>query len=79
MNGTEGRELKMERSMREENALETYVRQVKPLDREAAGRAREHWSHVAHPLHSLGLLEDAIVKIAGMTEMPGFTWERRRY
>ena len=44
MNETEGREQKMERTMREENALETYVRQVKPVDREAAGRAREHWS-----------------------------------
>ncbi|MFR8034585.1 MAG: nicotinate-nucleotide--dimethylbenzimidazole phosphoribosyltransferase [Lachnospiraceae bacterium] len=63
--------------MREENALETYVRQVKPLDREAVGRAREHWNHVAHPLHSLGLLEDAIVKIAGMTGDAGIHLEKK--
>ena len=47
--------------------IKEFVEQVRPFDRKAAEKAEEHWSHVAHPLHSLGLLEDAIVKIAGMT------------
>ena len=35
-------------------------------DGQAAGEARARWNRVAKPLHSLGLLEDMIVRIAGI-------------
>lgn len=35
-------------------------------DRQAMDEARRRWDAVAKPLHSLGLLEDAVVKIAGV-------------
>lgn len=31
-------------------------------------KAEEHWDSIQHPLHGLGLLEDALAKIAGLTE-----------
>lgn len=47
--------------------LETYLEQVRPLDETAGRAAAARWDHVAKPLHSLGLLENAIIRIAGMT------------
>lgn len=47
--------------------IKMYTDHIRPFQEETAEEARRRWSHVAHPLHSLGLLEDAIVKIAGMT------------
>lgn len=38
----------------------------KPADRRAMEEARRRWDAVAKPLHALGLLEDAIVNIAGV-------------
>lgn len=38
----------------------------RPVDEAAVCRARVRWDAVAKPLRSLGLLEDAIVKIAGI-------------
>lgn len=40
---------------------------IQPPDSAAMARARERWNSIAKPLGSLGLLEDAVVKIAGMT------------
>ena len=37
-----------------------------PADETAVCQARKRWDAVAKPLHSLGLLEDAIAKIAGI-------------
>ena len=34
----------------------------------AREQAQWKWDHVAKPLHSLGLLEDMIVKVAGIQE-----------
>ena len=39
--------------------------------------AQWRWDHVAKPLHSLGLLEDMIVKIAGIQETADVRIERR--
>ena len=36
-------------------------------DEEAMTRAAARWNRVAKPLHSLGLLEDALIRIAGIT------------
>ena len=43
----------------------------------AQQEAQEQWDHVAKPLHSLGLLEDLIVKIAGIQETADVRVEKR--
>ncbi len=45
---------------------EDIKKQIQPASEEAKKRAKERWSHVAKPLGSLGLLEDAVVRIAGI-------------
>ena len=45
--------------------LDEVISAIQPADERAMETARVRWDAVAHPLHSLGLLEDAIVKIAG--------------
>ncbi len=47
--------------------LSQYIAQIKPLDTLAMTQAQQRWDGIAKPLHSLGLLEDAVVKIAGIT------------
>ena len=44
--------------------LQEVLSSITPVDQAAADAARAHWDTVAHPLNSLGLLEDAIVRIA---------------
>lgn len=41
--------------------------QVRPLDQAAMDQAKARWDQVAKPLHSLGLLEDAVIRVAGIT------------
>lgn len=62
---------------RECQDINAYLSRVKPFCREAAEEARMRWSHVAHPLHSLGILEDAIIKIAGMTGKAEMDFKRK--
>ena len=40
---------------------------VSPLDQEAMRKCKNHWNTIAKLPNSLGLLEDAVVKIAGIT------------
>lgn len=47
--------------------LEETIAQIKPLDEKKMRAARERWNSVAHPLHSLGKLEDLVTQIVGMT------------
>lgn len=53
--------------MEVQEKLECYVRQIVPRDETCYQNARIRWDKIAKPLHSLGLLEDAIAEIAGMT------------
>lgn len=46
--------------------LEQHLSQIADLDQKAMKEAKNRWDHVAKPLHSLGLLEDAVVQIAGI-------------
>ena len=48
-------------------AVRQLIDSVPQPDREAAQRARERWDSLAKPLGSLGLLEDAIVRVAALT------------
>lgn len=40
---------------------------IKEIDNNAMKRSQERWNSIAKPLHSLGLLEDAIIRISGIT------------
>ena len=57
--------------------LDEIRRAICPPDETAMQTARERWDMVAKPLHSLGLLEDAVVKIAGITGTADVTLGRR--
>lgn len=46
--------------------LSQYLTQIKPLDTAAMTLAQQRWDAIAKPLHSLGLLEDAVVNMAGI-------------
>lgn len=48
------------------NLKETLER-IHPASENAMDEAKEKWSHIAMPLHSLGRLQDTVVRIAGMT------------
>ena len=42
------------------------ISSILPADNAASERALKQWNSVAKPLHSLGLLEDSVVKVAGI-------------
>lgn len=50
--------------------LEETIRKITPLDKEAMKNAQERWNSIAKPLHSLGMLEELVIQIAGMTGNP---------
>lgn len=50
-----------------ERRLDSLLKTVVPADRAAMRRAKARWDSIAKPVGSLGLLEDDIIKIAGMT------------
>ncbi len=47
--------------------LKEVCRNIEPLDKEAIAECKRRWDSIAKPLHSLGKLEDALIKIAGIT------------
>ena len=53
------------------------IEQICPLDTEAMKRAEKKWNRVAKPLHSLGLLEEMVIKMAGMTESEEISLEKK--
>lgn len=49
-----------------ESNIEFSIESIVLPDADAARAAKERWDQIAKPLHSLGLLEDAIIRIAGI-------------
>ena len=47
--------------------LQETIERIEPLDEDAKNRSKARWDSIAKPLNSLGLLEEAIINIAGMT------------
>ena len=45
--------------------LQEVLANITPADGKVMDTARVRWDAVAHPLHSLGLLEDSVTRIAG--------------
>lgn len=50
--------------------LEQALASIRPLDQKAMDQAQRRWNNLAKPLHSLGLLEEAVIQIAGITGNP---------
>ncbi|MDD3279511.1 MAG: nicotinate-nucleotide--dimethylbenzimidazole phosphoribosyltransferase [Lachnospiraceae bacterium] len=50
--------------------IEEVCAGITSTDQQAMEGARIHWDSIAHPLHSLGKLEDVIVQIAGIQKTP---------
>jgi nicotinate-nucleotide--dimethylbenzimidazole phosphoribosyltransferase len=57
--------------------LSTYLSQIRPPSASSMEMARKRWSQVAKPLNSLGVLEDDIIKIAGIRETSKVDMEKR--
>ena len=53
------------------------IENVKKLDIQAQKRAQERWNSIAKPLHSLGQLEEIVVKIAGITGNENISLDKR--
>lgn len=53
------------------------IKLIVPADREAGRRAAEKWNGIAKPLHSLGLLEDLVIKLAGIYGNENFSVDKR--
>ena len=47
--------------------LHKAIERITPVDNQAMTAAKMRWNSIAKPLDSLGLLEDAVVRIAGIT------------
>ncbi len=58
-------------------ALEQLISAISPADRAAMARARARWDAVAKPLGSLGLLEDAVVRAAGVLGSEHVRWGKK--
>ena len=50
--------------------LTELINKIAPPDENAMRAARDHWNGIAKPIGSLGLLEDAVTQIAGLTGSP---------
>lgn len=48
------------------NKMEEAVAAIEPLDEGAMERSRKRWDSIAKPLKSLGLLETAVIRLAGI-------------
>jgi nicotinate-nucleotide--dimethylbenzimidazole phosphoribosyltransferase len=53
------------------------IKAITPPDSAAMKRAQDKWNSVAKPLHSLGQLEDIIIKIAGITGSESLSLDKR--
>lgn len=51
---------------RMKGSLEERLDRIEALDGDAMERARKHWNSIGKPLGSLGTLEEAVIRIAGM-------------
>lgn len=60
-----------------ELTLEKVLTGVTECDSTAASAAQKRWDSIAKPLHSLGWLEDAVVRIAGAQHSPQVMTEKK--
>ncbi len=60
-----------------EQKLIKIIKQIKPLDNRYVDASKKRWNSIAKPLHSLGKLEEAVMKIAGMTRSTSVHVDKR--
>lgn len=58
--------------------LEQTIRHIHSVDTAVMERAWKHWDSIAKPLRSLGLLEEAVVQLAGIQRTMDVRIDRRR-
>jgi len=51
--------------------------EAEPPDRQAVSASRNHWDNIAKPIYGLGIMEDLIVKIAGIQRKEQISLEKR--
>ena len=61
----------------DEMTLEMVRAQIEPADEASTEAARKRWMSVAKPLFSLGKLEDAVIRIAGMKRSTQYDLKKR--
>ncbi len=59
--------------------LQETIHSIRPLDAAAMEQAARRWDSIAKPLHSLGLLEEAVIRIAGINGQRGYRFRRERF
>lgn len=59
--------------------LEETLEKIHPANQAAMAASLEHWSNIAMPLHSLGRLQDTVVRIAGMTGDPRVDLKKKHW
>ena len=57
--------------------LEETLQKIGPADRISTEEARDRWRTVGKPLFSLGKLEDAIIRMAGIKGSSSYTLEKK--
>lgn len=57
--------------------LDGYLKQICPPDQKAAAQAEKRWKKIAKPLFSLGKLEDAVIKIAGIKGSSAYSLKKK--
>lgn len=53
------------------------IQSIRPTDEQAKAAAQKRWDSIAKPLHSLGLLEDAITQIAAIQKTPKISLNKK--
>src|SRR5699024_5841485 len=67
--GSSGGAQSGERTVQQEEGkmkLEEILKKIRPADRKSMEEARARWRTVGKPLFSLGRLEDAVIRMAGI-------------
>ena len=57
--------------------LDGVLEKIEPADLRSREQASEHWKTVGKPLNSLGKLEDAVTRIAGMRRTKDYTLKKK--
>ena len=57
--------------------LQETIERIQPSDKDAIRKAVKRWDAIAKPLHSLGKLEDAVAKIAGMQRTDRIDFDKK--
>lgn len=69
--------MRLKDKISDEMTLQELAGQIVPADAESMERARKRWLTVAKPLYSLGRLEDAVIRMAGMKGTAEFELKKK--